>query len=124
MELIAKKRVRYLVSFLFLLITEVLIALFVRDSLIRPYVGDILVVIVLYCFIRIFIVEKYQLLPLYIFLFAVGIELLQLIGISELPWIKGNAFLQVLIGSIFDYKDILCYGIGCIILGIYESSKS
>jgi len=32
-----------------LLLIEILIALFVHDEFIRPYVGDALVVIVLYC---------------------------------------------------------------------------
>lgn len=118
-----KRRIKYLAAFLLLLITEVLIALFVHDSFIRPYIGDMIVVIVIYCFIRIFIVEKCKLLPFYIFIFAAGVELMQYMGIANLPCIAGNTFLKVLIGSVFDYKDILCYGAGCILLGIYEFCK-
>ncbi|MFQ7071938.1 hypothetical protein [Coprococcus sp. RTP21428st1_C9_RTP21428_210409] len=29
-------------------------------------------------------------------------------------------FLSVLVGSVFDWKDILCYVAGCILLGVYE----
>ena len=40
---------RYLIFAVILFITEVLIAFFVRDNFIRPYVGDYLVVILIYC---------------------------------------------------------------------------
>ena len=50
-----KKRLFYLVATLVLLAIEVLIALFVHDSFVRPYVGDMLVVVVIYAFVRIFV---------------------------------------------------------------------
>lgn len=28
--------------------------------------------------------------------------------------------IEILIGSVFDLKDILCYAIGCTLLGVYE----
>lgn len=65
-----KKRVNYAIVFLVLMVLEVIIALFVHDSFIRPYIGDILVVIVLYAGVRVFIPDSYRLLPLYIFIFA------------------------------------------------------
>ena len=39
-----KKRIFYIISFLVIFCIEVLIALYVRDRFIRPYVGDMLVV--------------------------------------------------------------------------------
>ena len=115
-----KKRVLYAVATLVLLLIEVVIGLCVHDAFIRPYVGDVLVVIVLYTFVRIFIPEKCRLLPLYIFIFAVCVELLQLANIVDLLGVGDNRFLRTLIGSVFDIKDIACYAAGCIILGIYE----
>ncbi len=115
-----KKRIVYGILTFLLLFIEVLIALFVHDCIIRPYVGDILVVILLYTFVRIWIPEKIRLLPLYIFLFASCVELLQMIHIVEILGVENNTFLRVLMGSVFDVQDILCYGIGCTILGIYE----
>ncbi|MGL5821079.1 MAG: DUF2809 domain-containing protein, partial [Sarcina sp.] len=67
---------KYLLAFIVLLSIEVFIALFVKDNFIRPYVGDILVVVVLYVFIKSFI-SKVKNLPIYIFLFAFFIEILQ-----------------------------------------------
>lgn len=118
-----KKRLVYLLATIILLITEVLIALYVHDDFIRPYVGDALVVIVLYTFVRILIPEKGRLLPLFIFIFAVVVEILQGIHIVNILGVADNRFLRTLIGDSFDIKDILCYGVGCILLWLYESKR-
>lgn len=115
-----KKRVLYAVATLLLLFIEIVIALYVHDDFIRPYVGDVLVVIVIYTFIRIIVPEKCRLLPLYIFIFAAGVELLQLANIVEILGVEDNRFFMILIGSVFDIKDIVCYAVGCVILCIYE----
>ena len=115
-----KKRILYAVASLFLLLIEVIIALYVHDDFIRPYVGDVLVVIVIYTFIRIIVPEKCKLIPLLIFLFAAGVELLQLANIVEILGVADNKFLKILIGSVFDIKDIVCYAVGCVILCMYE----
>jgi len=115
-----KQRISYAIAFIILLVVEVLIALFVHDAFIRPYIGDILVVGVLYLAVRIFVPDKCKLLPLYVFLFAAMVECLQYFKLVQILGIENNAFLRVLIGSVFDVKDILCYGVGCILLGIYE----
>ena len=115
-----KKRILYAVASLFLLLIEVIIALYVHDDFIRPYVGDMLVVIVIYTFIRIIVPEKCKLIPLLIFIFAAGVELLQLANIVEILGVEDNKFLKILIGSVFDIKDIVCYAVGCVILCMYE----
>ena len=110
------KRVKYFIATVLLLIIEVLIALCVHDDFIRPYVGDVLVVVVIYTFIRIFIPNKYKWLPVYIFIFASMVELLQYINIVKILGLEDNKFLSILIGSTFDIKDIICYGVGCVII--------
>lgn len=117
------KRKPYISATIIMFIIEVLIALFVNDNFIRPYVGDMLVVVVLYTFVRIFIPEKCKLLPLYIFLFAAAVELLQYFRIVELLGLQDNRFFSVLIGTVFDVKDIVCYGVGCVLLGMFELFK-
>ena len=115
-----RKRFAYAIVTLVLIAIEVLIALFVHDAFVRPYLGDVLVVVVLYTLIRTAIPEKYSLLPLYVFLFAVGVEVLQLLHIVEWLGLGDNPFFRVLIGSVFDWKDILCYAVGCLALEGYE----
>lgn len=114
-----RKRMKYGIAFLLLLLVEIFIASYVHDDFIRPYMGDILVVVVLYCFVRIFIPEKCRLMPLYIFLFAAAVEGLQYFDFVDRLKLD-NLFFRVLIGSVFDWKDILCYGLGCGMLAGYE----
>lgn len=115
-----RKRCLYLAATVVVLIIEVLIALFVHDKFVRPYIGDVLVVIVLYTCFRIVVPEKGKLLPLYIFLFASLVEGLQYLRIVEVLGLQDNRFFSVLMGTVFDWKDILCYGVGCVLLGVYE----
>lgn len=46
---------RYFLLALLFFIIEVLIALYVKDNFVRPYVGDYLVVMLIYCAVRTFI---------------------------------------------------------------------
>lgn len=113
---VKKKRWIYGILTIILLTIEVLIALFVDDRFIRPYVGDVLVVMVLYTFIRIFVPEGVKMLPLYIFGFAALVEVLQYFKIVEVLGLGDIEFFRVLIGSVFDVKDIICYAVGCVLI--------
>lgn len=113
-------RIKYLIATTVLIAIEVIIAIFVHDSFIRPYVGDMLVVVVVYTFIRIFIPKKFRLLPLAVFVFASFVEVLQLLRLTEVLGVADNRFLSILLGLTFDIKDIACYAVGCILLGVYE----
>lgn len=115
-----KLRTRYIIAFVLFLIMEILIAVFIHDNFIRPYVGDVLVVVVIYCFIRIIIPEKFSWLPFAVFIFAVTVECLQYFDIVSMIGLKHNMFLRILIGSTFDVKDIICYGVGCVLLCLAE----
>ena len=115
-----RKRLPYLTATLVLLAVEVFIGLFVYDGFVRPFIGDVLVVILIYTFIRIFIPEKVRLLPLYIFIFAVAVEVLQFLKIVEVLGLQDNAFMSTIIGTSFDIRDILCYFVGCVFCGVWE----
>ncbi len=120
---VQKKRMVYLIATAGVFLIEFLIAIFVHDNFVRPYIGDVLVVVLLYTFVRIFLPEGVRLLPLYIFLFAVGVEVLQYFRIAEVLGLSDNRVLSVVIGSVFDWKDIVCYGVGCGLLGIFEGIR-
>jgi hypothetical protein len=93
-----KKRIAYGIATLVLFIIELLIALFIHDDFIRPYVGDVLVVVLIYTFVRIILPEGVRLLPLYIFLFAAGVEVLQYFQIGSVLGLSNNRVLSVVIG--------------------------
>lgn len=115
-----KKRIIYIILTVIILAVEVLIALFVHDRIIRPYVGDMLVVVVVYTFVRIWIPDSVRLLPLYVFLFATAVEILQYFNLVELLGVSDNRFLRILLGTSFDVKDILCYAVGCVLVWVVE----
>ena len=114
------KRIIFLILTIALLIGEVLIAKFIHGGFIRNTFGDVLVVILLYSFVRIFIPDKVRLLPLYVFLFACLVEFMQYIHIVEILGLQNNKFFCTLIGTSFSWSDIVAYAAGCIVVGIYE----
>ena len=113
-------RIRYAFIFAALLVTETVIALFVRDSFIRPYGGDVLVTLLICAFISMFFPKRIRFLPLWVFLFSLIVEVLQyfdfvsLLGLSHIPLIR------IALGSVFSVADIVCYGVGCIVFLIVD----
>ena len=114
-----EKRIFYIISFLMIFCIEVLIALYVRDSFVRPYMGDALVVVLVYSFVRIFIPTGIPRLPFYVFLFACFVEILQYFQLVETLGITNRA-LRIILGSTFDWKDIACYAVGCVLIFLLE----
>lgn len=115
------KRTKYFICFIVFLAVEVLIALFVHDAFIRPYVGDMLVVAVVYCLVRVIVTNGVKRMPLYVFLFAAAVECSQYFDLVSLLHLQNSAFFSVLLGATFDIKDIVCYAAGC--LAIYAAEK-
>ena len=108
------RRILYASIFCGLLAIEVCIALFVNDSFIRPYVGDVLVTLLLCCLCRVIIPSKVRLLPLYVFAFSACVEIGQYFDLVALLGLTDNRFLSVLMGRTFSWLDLLCYAIGCV----------
>ncbi len=115
-----KINIKYLIAFVMLIIIEALIAIYLHDDIIRPYIGDILVVILMYTFIRAFVSKPIEWLPAYIFAFATAVELAQYFKLVELLNLQNNKFARIIIGSSFDLKDILCYFVGAGVLVLWE----
>ena len=107
-----QKRLAYLLAFVLLLVVAVCIALFVHDAFVRPYVGDVLVTALLCCLCRAICPRFAPALP--VFLLAAAVEGLQWLGLTEILGLQGTA-LGIIMGSTFDWKDILCYGLGCLL---------
>ena len=107
-----KLRLAYSVIFILLFAIEILIALFVHDSFVRPFIGDVLVVMLVCAFLRALIPEKIKLMPVFATAFAVMIEVLQYFDFVKLLGLENNVVLSTALGRTFDFKDIICYIIG------------
>ena len=109
-----KARLIYGGLFLFVLVTEILIALFVNDAFVRPYVGDVLVTVLICCFCRVFFLKGVNALPIFVFLFAAMVEIGQYFDMVKLLGLADNLLLSTIMGRTFSVCDLLCYGIGCL----------
>lgn len=109
----------YLAVLLFLI--EVYIAVFVKDQFIRPFGGDVLVVILIYCFVRAFWKINTNIAALSVFIFACTVEGLQYFNlIDRLGW-RQYPLLVIIIGTTFSWEDIFAYAIGTAIILVGES---
>ncbi|MGD1860227.1 MAG: DUF2809 domain-containing protein [Leptolyngbyaceae cyanobacterium] len=101
---------------------ELGIALFVDDAFVRPYVGDVLVVILIYAFVRTFFKVAIAPTALGVLLFAFGVEILQYFDIVEVLGLGENAITRTIIGTTFVWKDWVAYTVGMVILLALEKS--
>jgi hypothetical protein len=104
-----------------LFLIEIVIALYIHDSFVRPYLGDVLVVILIYCFIKSFI--KFPVFPIVIFvlIFSFSLEFLQYINIVEKLGLAHSEIARTVIGTSFSWIDMLfSYVAGILIVLVVE----
>ena len=107
------RRILYLIIFCGLLAVEVGIALFVNDAFVRPYVGDMLVTLLLCCLCRLIVPDKVRLLPVYVFVFAACVEIGQYFDLVALLGLTDNRIISIALGRTFSWMDLVCYAVGC-----------
>ena len=115
------KRLIFGVTSVLLLAIEIIIGMF-ATGWIRNYLGDVLVVILIYTIIRTIIPDKpakWYILPTAVLVFAYVVEFLQLWGFCDRFGIT-NRLLRIIIGTGFSIVDFLCYTIGAILCCISE----
>jgi len=112
--------IKYLCAFLIFFIIVVLIAVFGASGFIRYHFGDILIVILIYCFVKSFIRNRMKWLPVAIFIFAVLVEIGQYFNMVERLGLYDIAIARIAIGTTFDPWDIVMYAIGGILVVVFE----
>ncbi len=111
---------KYFLTFCLLLIIEVCIALFINDTIIRPFIGDMLVVILIYCFVRTFIKTSYLKAIIGVLLFAYVVEAIQATSFIDWIGLSDNKIAKIILGTTFDWKDLFAYTIGGVLILIFE----
>lgn len=112
-------RMNYLIAAMAFFIIEVLIALYVHDDIIRPWGGDVLVVVLLYCFVR--GVTRLNLLTAaaVVLVFSWFVEALQYLQIIRILGLEGNTVARTVIGTTFSWTDIVAYTLGiALVVGV------
>src|SRR5580765_7095366 len=84
-----------------LLLMEVFIALFVHDRFIRPYGGDFLVVILIYCFLKSFWNAPVGKVALSVLVFSFVVELSQYLKLINHLGLQHSRLAVVVLGKSF-----------------------
>jgi len=111
---------KYLFLFIGLFLIEIYIALYMHGNFIRSYVGDTLVVILLYTLIASFYRKHIYKTAFSIFIFASCVEIAQYFKIVNILGLKNNALASALIGTTFSWIDIFSYFLGAILILFFE----
>jgi hypothetical protein len=107
-------RPRYAAAAAFLFALEVLIALFVRDGFVRPYLGDALAVAMVYCAVRAISNLRPLTAAAIAFAVAVVIELGQYVGVLRLVGLQDSTVARTVLGHGFDLRDFPAYAAGAL----------
>jgi len=113
----------YFLLAVLLFVIEVLIALYMHDRIIRPYIGDLLVVILLYCFVRAFVSISPVKIVIGVLLFSYLIEVLQYLKLVKLLGLQHSRIANVVIGNLFKWMDLVAYTVGIIIVLAVEKYR-
>lgn len=110
----------YLILTMVLFTTEALIAIYLKTGFIRHTFGDFLVVILIYCSFKSFFKVHSIKLAITVFLFALCIELLQLLNILSLLGMEDSYSAKLLLGSTFQFTDLIAYFLGIFVFLIID----
>ncbi|REC80474.1 DUF2809 domain-containing protein [Chryseobacterium elymi] len=107
----------YLLLTIFIFLTEVLIATKLADIFfVRAYLGDVIVVMLLYTFVKTFVKINDEKLILGILIFSCIVEFAQYFMVAEKLGFRPGSLMYIVIGNSFSWIDILCYAAGCLLL--------
>ncbi len=111
----AKASLGYAAAFVLLFLTEIIIGIY-GLGIVRAYVGDVLVVILLYCLIRIFTKALPKTLPLWMFGVGCAAEIMQYFHLSDLLGFERGSLPAILIGTSASWWDVVSYAIGAALI--------
>ncbi|MEZ2239958.1 DUF2809 domain-containing protein [Microcoleus sp.] len=114
---------KYFSLALILFSIEIVIAVFFRDKFVRYFLGDLLVVIFLHCFIMSWLRLESTKVALSVLTFSFVIEILQYFKIlNALGW-ENNKIAIIILGNSFDAMDLVAYTAGIAIVLWLENRK-
>lgn len=99
---------------------EILIALYMNDPFVRPYLGDVLVVILMYCFLKSFLKIPVLTVAIVVLFFSFTVEFLQFLNIVEKLGLGKSKIARTVIGTSFSWIDLLTYLFGISIVIVTE----
>lgn len=113
----------YMVATAIILSIEIFIALYVNDQFVRPFLGDTLAVILVYCFIKIIIRDRVLMVAALSLCIAFLIEILQATNFIEFIGLEDNKLARIVMGTSFSWGDILAYIAGAVLIIIFDRKR-
>lgn len=105
-----------------LFLIELCIAIYIDDAFIRPYIGDLLVVILIYAIVRAFFKISILTTAIGVLIFSFTVEVLQYFKVVEILGLGSSSLARTIIGTTFSWKDLVAYSMGIVILLCFEKS--
>jgi hypothetical protein len=117
------RRVQYLIASGGLFIVLVFIAVYVRDSVVRPYVGDLLAVVFLYFLVRGATGAGKYWTAGGVFLLAAIIEYAQTLQLLSWLHLSDVPIVRIVLGSTPDPVDMVLYSVGILIVLLADRNR-
>lgn len=107
---------KFLIPFLAIFLIEITIALFINDSFVRPILGDVLVVVLMYFFVR--MVTNIDHLPtvMGVFVFSCLVEIMQFFHLIDYLKLQDSKLAQTVLGTTFSVMDFFAYFTGALLI--------
>nr|WP_321239439.1 DUF2809 domain-containing protein [uncultured Tolumonas sp.] len=113
---------RYFLAFFALFVTEVLIAKFMTDSFIRPFVGDYLVMILIYLFSRTWLKGNDRVQIFGVLLFCYSVEIAQKFNLVQILGLEQYRLARIIIGTHYDVNDLVAYSLAALTLLLLKNN--
>lgn len=120
MKTLFRFNLRYFIISILLLIIEIGIALYAHDDIIRPYFGDYLVVILMYCFMRSICSISALKTAVFVLILSYFIEIMQYFNWVHLLHLDDSTIANIVMGNYFAWMDLLMYTLGILTVVLLE----
>jgi len=107
---------KYAILSVGLFMVEISIALFIHDRFVRPFVGDMIVVILIFTICRSVINANYFWLAFCVLIFSFAVEIGQYFNLVSILGLQHCGLARTIIGTTFDYHDLLAYSAGVLLI--------
>lgn len=117
-----RKVVYIILTIICFAICVLIVAYFSKTPFIRGFVGDVVVIWLLYFLIKVFVDAKPLRLALFTLASAFIVEFLQYFRIIDLLGLEHSRIARIVIGSVFDPMDLLAYLTGAVLVYVIDSA--
>lgn len=115
-----KRSVYLLICALCLIVGVVIVSEFSSYSFIRGTIGDCLVIVLIYYLLKLFVEIRPLKLVIVVLIFSYAVEISQYFKLIEMVRLEDSFIANVIMGSTFDYRDLLAYTLGACVAYIID----